>query len=119
MYYMGIDPGYSGAIAIIDKDGSFRCSMRLSDTEHDVADFVEEFSHNTTLAVLERVSAMPRQGVSSTFKFGTSYGFCRGLRVSVAGCRWPSRSSSTGAGAFSRDRFRFAISAPLPDSFPC
>jgi hypothetical protein len=83
-HYMGIDPGYSGAIVVIDEDGGFVASIRLSDTEHDVADFVDEFSHNITLGVLERVSAMPRQGVSSTFKFGTSYGFCRGLLVSFA-----------------------------------
>jgi hypothetical protein len=30
-------------------------------------------------AVIERVSAMPRQGVSSTFKFGTAYGILQGV----------------------------------------
>jgi crossover junction endodeoxyribonuclease RuvC len=31
------------------------------------------------VAVIERVAAMPRQGVSSTFKFGTAYGILQGV----------------------------------------
>ena len=31
------------------------------------------------VAVVERVGAMPRQGVSSTFKFGTAYGILQGV----------------------------------------
>jgi crossover junction endodeoxyribonuclease RuvC len=31
------------------------------------------------IAVIERVGAMPRQGVSSTFKFGTAYGILQGV----------------------------------------
>ena len=78
--YMGIDPGYSGAIAVVDDSGALVGLQRLSGTEHDVAGFMRE-QHGVELAILEKVSAMPRQGVSSTFKFGTSYGFCRGLLV--------------------------------------
>jgi crossover junction endodeoxyribonuclease RuvC len=33
------------------------------------------------MAVLEQVSAMPKQGVSSTFKFGTGYGFVQGMLI--------------------------------------
>ena len=79
--YMGIDPGYSGAIVVIDHKGQFIDSVRLSETEHDISDFIDEYSEHVQAAVLEKVSAMPRQGVASTFKFGTSYGFCRGLLV--------------------------------------
>jgi crossover junction endodeoxyribonuclease RuvC len=80
-HYMGIDPGYSGAIVVIDEDGGFVGSVRLSATEHDVSSFVIEHAPMVSRATLERVSAMPRQGVASTFKFGTSYGFCRALLV--------------------------------------
>ena len=80
-HYMGIDPGYSGAIAVVDENGALVDLQRLKDTEHDVADFVAAYQQRTELAILEKVNAMPRQGVSSTFKFGTSYGFCRGLLV--------------------------------------
>jgi len=79
--YMGIDPGYSGAVALVDSDGVLMETIRLKETEHDVSTFVSGYAADVEMAVLERVSAMPRQGVSSTFKFGTSYGFCRGLLV--------------------------------------
>jgi len=79
--YMGIDPGYSGAIVIVEESGPIHDAVRLSRTEHDVAGFVEEYAPQVQYAILEKVGAMPRQGVSSTFKFGTSYGFCRALLV--------------------------------------
>ncbi len=79
--YMGIDPGYSGAIVVLDDIGKIHGLVRLSETEHDVSSFVINASKSVQCAVLEKVSAMPRQGVASTFKFGTSYGFCRALLV--------------------------------------
>ena len=79
--YMGIDPGNSGAIAVINQISEVVDVIRLSETEHDVSEFVRDWGEHVQSAVLEKVSAMPRQGVSSTFKFGTSYGFCRGLLV--------------------------------------
>ena len=39
--YMGIDPGYSGAIVVIDHSGQFIDSVRLSETEHDISDFID------------------------------------------------------------------------------
>ena len=78
-FFMGIDPGYSGAVAVVDYKGRIVDSVRLSETEHDVSEFIAEYASDVTFAILEKVNAMPRQGVSSTFKFGTSYGFCRAL----------------------------------------
>ena len=80
-FFMGIDPGYSGAVAVVDYKGRIVDSVRLSETEHDVSEFIAEYASDETFAILEKVNAMPRQGVSSTFKFGTSYGFCRALLV--------------------------------------
>ena len=80
-HYMGIDPGYSGAIAVINEEGKLVGLQRLKYTEHDIANFMMGRQLSVELAVLEKVSSMPRQGVASTFKFGTSYGFCRGLLV--------------------------------------
>lgn len=82
MIYLGIDPGKSGAIAAIYEDGSVD-DVRMTETEHDVARWLKARSLNS-FAVLEQVSAMPRQGVSSTFKFGASYGFLRGLLVALS-----------------------------------
>jgi hypothetical protein len=80
-FSMGVDPGYSGAIAVLCGEGNVVSIIRLDDTEHDVATQVAMWSRYIKMAYLEQVSAMPRQGVSSTFKFGTSYGFCRALLV--------------------------------------
>jgi len=77
--YIGIDPGQNGAVAFLYDDP-------------DVKDEVFDFEDGGALlrlgalsrrlivepmlirAVIEKVSAMPRQGVSSTFKFGANFG---------------------------------------------
>jgi len=85
MIYIGIDPGASGAIAVIDTKptpGLPSVSLcRLSETEQEVAAFLDERYKDTaeTFALIERVHSMPKQGVASSFKFGQSYGFLRGL----------------------------------------
>jgi len=48
---------------------------------------------NPDVAVIERVAAMPRQGVSSTFKFGTAFGIIQGV---VAGLGIPAHFVAPG-----------------------
>lgn len=79
--FIGVDPGASGAIAGMDDDGRIVQVIRLSDTEAEVA---ERFglligSYDTVFAYIEKVHAMPKQGVVSSFRFGQSYGFVRGV----------------------------------------
>lgn len=81
MKVLGIDPGKSGAAAVIDVQTGEVVVCKLDETERDIWNFIKE--NRPDCAVLERVSAMPRQGVSSTFKFGTSFGFCKGLMVAA------------------------------------
>ena len=78
--FVGIDPGASGAISIIYPDGRPHFeSCKLSNTERDIADWLCGFDLSDSRACIEVVHAMPKQGVSSSFKFGQSYGFMRGL----------------------------------------
>lgn len=82
MIYIGIDPGSkSGAIAVIEEIG---------DTENIVLEpfsegaYIELLSYiakksDSKLCCLERVSAMPGQGVSSTFAFGANFGWTQGV----------------------------------------
>lgn len=80
--YMGVDPGTQGAIAVVDENGRPVVRMRLSkSTETDIKLFMFEWAPQLTAATIERVSAMPKQGVSSTFKFGRAYGFLRAALV--------------------------------------
>jgi len=82
MYYIGIDPGNNGCIAVVDDSGYVRHWLNLKDkTEHDIAQFLAEFDDGR--AVIERVSSSPQMGVVSAFTFGRSYGFLRGLMVAM------------------------------------
>ncbi len=78
---LGIDPGKSGALAVVGADASLVEPFRLTGTERDAWLWIKEWKPNIGFAYLEKVHAMPKQGVSSTFKFGTSYGFLRGLLI--------------------------------------
>lgn len=77
-YYLGIDPGVSGGLAIVNEDGHLIGANGFKNlTEDDINDI---FATNTfDFAILEKVHSMPKQGVKSTFTFGQSYGFLRGL----------------------------------------
>jgi crossover junction endodeoxyribonuclease RuvC len=82
MVFVGVDPGASGAICVMNDNGYAPISLcRLSNTEREVSDFLELFRAHAdeVTALIERVHSMPRQGVASSFKFGQSYGFLRGL----------------------------------------
>lgn len=84
MIYLGVDPGRSGSIAVIWDDGVPASEqMRLDGTDADVAEFLRQFDLCNAVAVIEKVHAMPKQGVASTFKFGDSCGFLRGLFVGL------------------------------------
>ena len=76
---LGLDPGKSGAIAVW---ASFELiTFRLTETEADARDFLRQYDDG--YAFIERVHSMPKQGVASSFKFGQSYGFLRGLLVGL------------------------------------
>lgn len=83
---IGVDPGSrSGAIAII-KDGNLFIHGMNRKTEQQIErvfyDVLLDKGFQTQIfGVIEKVSAMKGQGVSSTFKFGMNYGFLRGCLV--------------------------------------
>jgi crossover junction endodeoxyribonuclease RuvC len=81
---LGIDPGITGGIAFLYLDGLFPAGrVNTIDIptvagEVDVdslAHIVEEC--DPRVAIIERANAMPKQGVSSTFKYGVAYGALR------------------------------------------
>ena len=87
MIYLGIDPGKSGAVAAIDERGHLVRLVRNDTTERDLFEAFCGFETEDLAGVIERVGAMPKQGVASTFKFGVSYGFLRGCLI-AAGVRF-------------------------------
>lgn len=79
---IGIDPGASGGIAVLS-EGHLATAQKLPETERDIYDYLEALSWADPIVFLEKVHSMPKQGVSSTFKFGMNYGFLRGLIIAL------------------------------------
>ena len=84
---IGLDPGSKGGLAILAGDGQFVYAMGLEKlTESEVVSVLTEHLTAwkmtpafTVRALLEKVGATPKSGSSASFKFGTSYGFLRGV----------------------------------------
>jgi len=87
MIYLGVDPGKSGAVAAIDERGHVVRIVKNDTTERDLFDAFCGYDTDEVAGVIERVAAMPNQGVASTFKFGMSYGFLRACLI-AAGVRF-------------------------------
>lgn len=86
MIYIGIDPGKSGGIAWIGDDGK-ACAVNMPETDRDVLDVLKEiFREGQCRAVIERVHAMPKQGVTSSFNFGYNFG---GLNMALMASEIP------------------------------
>lgn len=80
---LGIDPGMSGAVALVAGD------VVLVEDFTDAGGMVTvvrswQEQHDIRLAALERVGAMPGQGVASMFKFGRNVGEWRGILAGLA-----------------------------------
>lgn len=93
MIHVGIDPGLHGGLAALTSDGEVRqtLAMPVAAREIDAGRLGDILSAWTTLygaltVSLEKVGAMPGQGVSSMFKFGTGWGMVRGV---CAALDWP------------------------------
>jgi crossover junction endodeoxyribonuclease RuvC len=84
MKILGIDPGLSGGIAVLSPDGPWYEPMPTVAAKKgellNLSALVRLLSgRDIDIAYLEMVSARPGQGVSSTFKFGRSYGAIEGI----------------------------------------
>lgn len=93
-YVMAIDPGFSGAVALYDSTAHALTidDVPVQEGYHDrkgslhLRKLTEILDRNGTLAdvcVVERVAAMPRQGVSSAFRFGYVAGAIDGIAVAL------------------------------------
>lgn len=85
MAFIGIDPGGSGGIAIIAD--RWTRAVKMPGTPRDILEAVLSVDTSEAFAMLETVHAMPKQGVSSTFKFGANYGQLQ-MALAASGVRW-------------------------------
>lgn len=73
MRYMGIDPGQAGGITVLSDTFDVIESVPMPATMQDLWELISKY-RGDCVAWLEKVGAMPGQGVASTFKFGEGYG---------------------------------------------
>jgi crossover junction endodeoxyribonuclease RuvC len=93
MLIIGIDPGISGSICFL-KDGRILDVVEMptmtegkknkkqvngSQIYNEIKDRTEKIDKNDIKVVIEQVSAMPGQGVTSMFNFGQSFGILKGI----------------------------------------
>ena len=87
---MGIDPGFSGALAVLDSDLKIDFVMDMpilmvgKKRELDEAKLSDIFSRwrlRPMMVGLEKSQTMPNQGIVSSGRYMSSYGFLRGLCV--------------------------------------
>ena len=93
MLIIGIDPGISGSICFL-KDGKILDVVEMptmtdgkknkrqvngSQIYNEISKRINRAENQDIRVVIEQVSAMPGQGVTSMFNFGQSFGILKGL----------------------------------------
>ncbi len=93
MLIIGIDPGISGSICFF-KDGKILDVIEMptmtegkknkkqvngSQIYNEICKITKDIEKQETRIVIEQVSAMPGQGVTSMFNFGQSFGILKGI----------------------------------------
>ena len=79
MRWIGIDPGATGGVAILDSSGhTVLGTDRLN--EKGMAETLKAWALGPeTFVVIEKAQAMPKQGVVSMFTYGQNYGTWLGI----------------------------------------
>ena len=91
MFYLGIDPGIHGALAVLDKDADIVDIFDMPTLEfvsgkskkqrvnpQGIVSEMALFKDRDIQGIIEQVNAMPGQGVTSMFSFGRSLGVLEG-----------------------------------------
>lgn len=74
--YLGIDPGKSGGIAFIDERSGTSYAYPYSNERLNQLASDEPYRIK---CIVEKVGAMPGQGVTSMFNFGMNFGYIQGV----------------------------------------
>ena len=97
MLIIGIDPGISGSICFFE-DGKIidvvemptmiegkknKKQVNGSQIFNEISKRISKFENHEIRVIIEQVSAMPGQGVTSMFNFGQSFGILKGICSSM------------------------------------
>lgn len=92
---IGIDPGFQGGISLIHDNGYEAIDMptintakgKKQSTQYDLPSlagiFINALKSFDVIAYVEKVHAMPKQGVVSQFNFGMGYGILLGILAAL------------------------------------
>ena len=92
MIYVGIDPGLTGAVAVIYGEGvvrlfdcpTLKVGKRNQPDVARMADLIRDVCFGSVVLVgIERVHSMPGQGVASVFTFGFGAGVWHGILAAL------------------------------------
>ena len=87
--WIGVDPGQKGSYAVVGSDGSAKAYPwdDASFIKHmNGATMMRDLEGHKLIAAVEKVGAMPHQGVKSMFNFGKSFGYILGV---LEACKIP------------------------------
>jgi crossover junction endodeoxyribonuclease RuvC len=83
MIVMGIDPGINGGLTLLN-DGRIDGVWVMPTIEKGLdAKTIRNILVDIDFVVMEKVSAMPKQGVVSMFHFGVGYGMLQGIIITL------------------------------------
>lgn len=92
-WFIGIDPGLDGAIAIIEEDGDVKVydtpTLKIGNKRgfmlQEMVNILRPIAIGPfyTAAAVEKVHSMPRQGVASAFSFGKGVGYWEGVLAAL------------------------------------
>ena len=94
MRHIGIDPGLSGAVAVLTDDSLQIHDMPVMTVDrngkakrqvsaNELAELLNLYAGKDCHVYVERVSAMAGQGVTSVFSFGRSFGMIEGILAAL------------------------------------
>ena len=85
MRIVGIDPGWSGGVATLNERGEVEVVASFTKmTEKDILRAMLMACEGADVVYIEKVHAMPGQGVTSMFKFGQIYGMLRMIVLAMS-----------------------------------
>ena len=89
-FYLGIDPGLTGGLAVASSNGFIMDYTATPATELDMLQWLSQWSNKygskAKVALIERVASRPNQSAQSCFTFGKVYGE---VRMAVIASRIP------------------------------
>lgn len=123
---IGLDPGFSGGIAVMDSAHKVLEVVNMPETPMDILDFLRKYQSEDTVAFLEDVGrGMPGQSSSATAKFARHNGHLEmallalGIRTwKVLPSRWEKTYQLGKSSDYGKGEWKNRLKAKAQELFP-